>query len=50
VSPFAFLGASFFIGDLLNEPMNEGSYSTPLFMALMFRHCFDTSFFGTKLY
>jgi hypothetical protein len=29
-------GASFFIGGLVTEPMNERSYSTPLFMALMF--------------
>jgi hypothetical protein len=36
VSPFAFFGvASFFIGGVLNEPMNEGSDSAPLFMALI---------------
>jgi hypothetical protein len=34
MSPFVFFGvASFFIRGLLNEPMNEGSDSTPLFMA-----------------
>jgi hypothetical protein len=27
---------SFFIGGLLNEPMNEGSNSAPLFMAPIF--------------
>jgi hypothetical protein len=36
VSPFAFFGVtSFFIRGLLGEPMNEGSDSTPLFMALI---------------
>jgi hypothetical protein len=28
--------ASIFIGDLLNEPMNEQSDSAPLFMTLIF--------------
>jgi hypothetical protein len=37
MSPFAFFGvASFFIGGLSNEPMNEGSDSAPLFMAPIF--------------
>jgi hypothetical protein len=31
-----FGSASFFIGGLLNEPMKEGSYSAPLFIALIF--------------
>jgi hypothetical protein len=34
MSPFAFFWvASFFIGCLFNEPMNEGSENTPLFIA-----------------
>jgi hypothetical protein len=34
MSHFAFFGvASFFIEGVLNEPMNEGSDSAPLFMA-----------------
>jgi hypothetical protein len=34
MSPFVFFWvASFFIRGLLNEPMNGGSDSTPLFMA-----------------
>jgi hypothetical protein len=37
MSPFAFFkAASFFIGGLLNGPMNEGSCSAPLFMAPIF--------------
>jgi hypothetical protein len=36
MSLFAFFGvASFFIGGLFDKPMNEGSESTPLFMALL---------------
>jgi hypothetical protein len=36
MSPFAFFGvASFFIRGLFDEPMNEGSESTPLFVALL---------------
>jgi hypothetical protein len=36
MSPFVFFwGASFFIGGLLNEPINEGSDRAPLFMTPM---------------
>jgi hypothetical protein len=36
MSPFAFFGVvSFFIRDLLNEPINKGSDSAPLFMVLI---------------
>jgi hypothetical protein len=36
MSPFAFLGLSFFfIGGLSDKPINEGSKSTPLFVALL---------------
>jgi hypothetical protein len=37
MSSFAFCGVHFFfIEGLLNESMNEGSCSAPLFMALIF--------------
>jgi hypothetical protein len=33
INPLRFLGLPFFIGDLFDESMNEGSDSAPLFMA-----------------